>query len=133
MTNYDFWTFIVEKKITSSDILTASATNIAQFVWNWVILEDVIIRTDGTGLAWGTNFQLLADGIVFFAETVANLWADTIMDADTASVTGIKALLETWTKYVSVQNTAADWTWAWVATVQLICRKLDNVSTGNSI
>jgi len=133
ISNIDFWTFVIEKKITSSDILTASAVNIAQLVWNWVIIEDVIARTDATGLAWGTNFQILADWIVFFAETVANLGADTIMDLNGASVTGIKTSVWTWDKYISVQNTAADGTGAWVITIQLVCRKLDSNSVWYSI
>lgn len=129
----DYWTFVIEKKVTSSDILTASATNIAEFVWTWVIIEDVIVRTDSTWLAGWTNFQLKADGIVFFSEAVANLWADTIMDLKNASVTGIKAYMWNGTKYVSVQNTAAVGTGAWVITIQLVCRKLDWNVTWNAI
>jgi len=133
ISNIDFWTFVIEKKITSSDILTASAVNIAQFVWNWVIIEDVIARTDSTGLAWGTNFQILADWIVFFSETVANLGADTIGDLNSASVTGIKTSVGTWDKYISVQNTVADGTGAWIITIQLVCRRLDSNSIWYSI
>jgi len=133
ISNNDYWTFVVEKIITSSDILTASDTNIAQFEWNGVIIEDVIARTDSTGLAWGTNFQLLADDIVFFSTAISWLWADAIVDLRNASVTGIKTSLWTGTKNVSVQNTAADGTGAWTITIQLVCRKLDTNSTGYSI
>lgn len=132
MNNIDYGTFVVEKKITSSDI-TTSNVNIAEFVGNGVIIEDVIARTDSTGLAWGTNFTLSADGIVFFAEAVANLGADTIMDLTNASVTGIKASLGTGTKYVSVANTVGAGTGAGVITIQLVCRKLDLTSIWNAI
>ena len=127
MNNIDYGTFVVEKKITSSDI-TTSAVNIAQFVWNWVMIEDVIVRTDDTGLATGTNFQLSADWIVFYAETVANLWADSISDLSNASVTGIRTSVWVGDKYVSVSNTVADGTGAGVITIQLLCRKLDLTS-----
>ncbi len=133
MADFNHWSFIIEKKVTSSDVLTASATNIAEIVGNGVVIEDVVVRTDATGLAGGTNFQLKADGIVFFSETVANLWASAIMDLNWASVTGIKALVTTGTKYISVQNTVADWTGAWVITLEFTCRKLDSTSTWNSI
>lgn len=121
----DFWTFIVEKEITSSD-LTTSNVNIAEFLGNGVIIEDVTVVTDSTWLAWGTNFQLKADWIVFFAETVANLGASAIMDLKNASVTGIQALLAKGTKYVSVANTVAVGTWAWTIKIALKCRKLDS-------
>lgn len=132
MDNIDFWTFVVEKKITSST-LTTSAVNIAQFVGNGVIIEDVILRTDWTGLAGGTAFTLLADGITFLSTAISGLWANSIMDLRNASVTGIKTSVGAGTKYVSVANTVGAGTGAWVITVQLVCRKLDSVSTGYGI
>lgn len=125
MANNDFRRFVIEKKLTSSDI-TTSDVNIAQFDWNGAIIEDIIIRTDSTGLAWGTNFQLKADWILFFVTATSWLGASAIMDMNWASVTGIQAILETGSKNITVSNTVAVWTGAWVATIEIVFRKLDS-------
>jgi len=132
MTNFDHWSFIIEKTITSST-LTTSAVNIAQLVGNGVIVEDIVVRTDATGLAWGTNFTLAADWITFFSTAISGLWASAVMDLANASVTGIKALIWAGSKYISVANTVAAWTGAWTITLQITCRKLDSTSTWNAI
>jgi len=128
----EFWTYTIEKKVTSSTI-TTSAVNIAQVIWGGTIIEDIIVRTDSTGLAGWTNFTLSADWIVFFSTAVSWLGASSILDLNSASVTWIKALIESWVKNISVANTVAVWTGAWVITIELVCRRLDENSTGNAI
>ena len=119
----DYWTFVIEKKITSST-LTTSDVNIAEFVWDGVIIEDVVAVTDSTWLAGGTNFQLKANGILFFVTTVASLWASTPLDLNGATVTGVKWIIGNGSQYISVSNTVAVGTGAGVITLKFICRKL---------
>lgn len=132
MTEVDYGKFLITKEIISST-LTTSDVNIAELIGNGAVVEEVLVRTDSTGLAWGTNFQLKADWIVFFSTAVSGLGASSIKDLGSASVTGVKAIVEEGTKYISVSNTVAVGTGAWVVTLVFVCRKLDQVSSGFAI
>lgn len=124
---------VVQRDITSSTIKTATDLNVFETIWNWLIVEEVILRTDATGLAWWTAMQLKADWIVFYSTAVSWLWASAIKDVKNASVTWSKATILAGTKYITVNSTVADCTWAWVVTVVLICRKIDSNSLVNPI
>ncbi|MFA5030686.1 MAG: hypothetical protein WC495_03795 [Patescibacteria group bacterium] len=104
-------TFWIKKTMTSSAILTASNVDITGVsAGGELAIEDVIVKTDGTGLATGTNFELLsnnAKGLAnIFVETVANLGASKTMDLDHASVTGLRTVLESGAK-LQVHSTVA--------------------------
>lgn len=127
-----FGTFQVQKDVTSSAILT-SDTNIIQCVGNGLLIEDVIARTDATGLATGTNLQLKADGVIFYSTAVSGLGANAVIDLRTASVKASKITIPPGTKYISISSTAAACTGAGVLTVTLKFQKLDNNSTANAM
>ena len=104
----EFW---VKKTVTSSDIPSGSQLAITGVSSGGELaIEDVIVKTDGTGLANGTNFELKsnnANGLAnIFVETVANLGANKTMDLAGASITGIESVLETG-KLLQVESTAA--------------------------
>lgn len=123
----DYGVFSITRDVVSST-LTTSDLNILQAVGNGLVLEDVLASTDSTGLAGGTNFQIKAGGIVFFAETVANLGANKFVNLTKASVTGTQASLEGG-EYVTVNNTVASGTGAGVITLIFRFRKLDKNSS----
>lgn len=103
-------TFYRVKTITSSAVTTA-AIDLTTTATGRVHVKNVIVKTDSTGLAGGTNFEIKsnnAKGVVnIFVETVANLGAtatkvlvggginaDTTTSDATASVTALPTILE---------------------------------------
>lgn len=88
---------ILKKSITSSTITTAaqdlSTTALGEF-----LVENVILKTDSTGLAGATNFRVLSNNSLGLAaileETVANLGANKTVDITTASVVKQRTVLE---------------------------------------
>lgn len=128
-TTADLGQFMVQKDITSSTIKTATATNVFEVEGNGVVIEDVYVRTDSTGLAGGTAFQLLADGVVFFSTAISGLGASKVLDLANATVTKIKAPILAGTKYIAVQNTVADGTGAGIISVFIKVRRGDTNSS----
>lgn len=123
----------VQRNVVSSTIKTATDLNIFQVGGNGFLVEDVIVRTDATGLAGGTALVLKADGIVFFQSAISGLGASAVKDIKNASVTGTKITVPVGTKYITISSTVADCTGSGVATVTLIGRRLDSSSTIDAI
>lgn len=120
-----FWRKIT---VTSSSIKTATKLAISTAATGDLAILQVIVKTDSTGLAGGTNFQLLssnAKGVAnILVETIANLGAntqkvlsagnadtDTTTSDATPSVTSLIGVLEAG-KVLQVQNSASDGTGA---------------------
>jgi len=113
-----FWIF---KTITSSGITTA-AQSISDVATGRLYVKQIIVKTDATGLAGGTNFTILsnnAKGLVnIFVEAVSNLGAnitkvlvgataaDTTTSDAVATVTAVPTVLEAGKK-LQYLNTAA--------------------------
>lgn len=114
-----FW---VKKTITSSSI-TTSAQALTTAATGQLLVKQIIVKTDATGLAGGTNFQILsnnAKGLANIAvETVANLGAnvtkvlsighataDNTTGAGNFTVTSIPTILESG-KVLQFSNTSA--------------------------
>ncbi len=121
-------TFWIKKTMTSSNILDSGNTDITGVsAGGELAIEDVIVKTDGTGLATGTNFELLsnnAKGLAnIFVETVANLGATKTVDLTGASVTKIRTILESGAK-LQVHSTAADCTGAGTIDIYVKFRRL---------
>lgn len=118
---------IVKVTGLSSDILTASAKNLVTAYNGDIEILQMIVKTDATGLAGGTNFQLLTDNALgqanILVETVANLGANKTVDLNTASVTKQRTVIEQG-KHIQVQNTVGNGTGAGVWTVYIEYRPL---------
>ncbi len=75
-----FWkTFI----LTSSSILNSAATDLTSVASGDLIVEKVILTTDATGLAGGTNFEISVNGEAYgidkpIVEAVSNLGASAL-------------------------------------------------------
>jgi len=120
--------FVIKKTVVSSTILTASAVDITGLSSGGELeVVNVIVKTDSTGLAGGTNFQILsnnAKGLAnIFVETVANLGANKTMDLNAASVTKIRTILESGKK-LQVQNTVANGSGAGTIDIYIVFRRL---------
>jgi len=125
-TSFEYWalntqtnvgsTFWIKKTVVSSTITFGSAVDITTVsTGGELAVEEVVLKTDATGLATGTNFELKSDNTDgaanFVVETVANLGANVTVDLSGASVTGVKTVIETGKK-LQVQSTVADCTGA---------------------
>lgn len=126
-------TFWVKASVVSNTILTASAVDITGVSAGGELeIEDIIVKTDSTGLAGGTNFQILSDnanGLAnIFVEAVANLGASKTLDLSNASVTKQKTIIETGKK-LQVQNTAAVGSGTGVIDIYVKLRRLSATAT----
>lgn len=136
-----FWKFYT---ITSSSITTTAqnftAPNTAS--GGRLFIKRVIVKTDATGLAGGTNFVLLttnAKGVAnFFVETVANLGANITLDSSpgvtgadvttskpTPSVTALATILESGKK-IQFKNTVGAGTGAGTIDIAIQFERLDD-------
>ena len=118
---------IIKKTLVSSAVVQAGVDITGVSTTGELELVDVIVKTDSTGLAAGTNFEILTDntnGLAnAFVETVANLGASKTMDLNGASVTGIKTVLEVGKKF-QAKATVADCTGAGTIDIYLVLRRL---------
>jgi hypothetical protein len=88
---------IVKKTITSSTI-TTSAQDLTSTALGEFLIDNVILKTDSTGLAGATNFRILSNNskglVAICEEAVANLGANKTVDIFTASVVKQRTVLE---------------------------------------
>jgi len=100
----------------SSDIGTV-AVSIATVTGGDVEIEQMILETDVTGLAGGTNVQILTDDAIgqanMLVETVANLGANKTVDMFSASVTKQRKIIRQG-KHLQINSTVAACTGAGV-------------------
>ncbi len=134
-------TFWVKKTVTSSAILTTSVDITAGAIGGELAIEDVIIKTDGTGLATGTTFRIVSDNskgtTTVFLTRISKLGAnkqtnferefnDSVNDSNTLAV-NIPTVLEIGKK-LSVRNTDAASTGAGTIDIYVKFRKLSDRS-----
>ncbi len=122
----EFW--FVKTGVVSSTITTGGVALGVASIGGAIAITDVIVKTNGTGLAGGTNFQLQtnnANGIaVFFAETVANLGASKTVNMATASVTANgRTVLESG-KILTASSTVGNCTGAGTIDIFIRCMRL---------
>lgn len=91
-------TFTISKTITSSAI-TTSAQDLSLVSTGRLLVDNIVLKTDGTGLAGATNFRILSNNAKGLAaileEAVSNLGANKTVDIFTASVVKQRTVLET--------------------------------------
>jgi hypothetical protein len=119
---------VVSKTLTSSAVVQAGVDITGVSSGGTLMIEDVFINTDATGLATGTNFQIDTDNAggvtTLFAETVANLGANKTESLATGSVTAITGgVLETGKKLIA-KSTVADCTGAGTITIVIKFRRV---------
>jgi hypothetical protein len=120
--------FVIKKALTSSAVVQAGVDVTAVAAGGDIVIDDIIIQTNATGLAAGTNFTLEKDAgtglLTFFGETVANLGANKTENLTSGSVvvaTG-PIVLESGQKIVA-KCTVADCTGAGTITLWIKGRR----------
>lgn len=126
----EFW---VKKEVTSSDIKTAFLLSITDAsTGGELALTDVILKTDSTGLATGTNIQLKTTNThgatLIASEAVASLGANATSDTN-SMLTFVKTIIETG-KRVVMDCTGIDCTGAGIMYVYL---KFQRLASGANI
>lgn len=119
---------VVQKTLVSSAVVQAGVDITGVSSGGALLIEDVVMSTDATGLATGTNFTIESDNAngvaVFFGETVANLGASKTESLATGSVTAIAGVvLETGKKLIA-KSTVADCTGAGEIDITIKFRRL---------
>ena len=118
--------FIIKKEITSSDIKAASSLDLTVPGSGEIKIDDIILKTDGTGLAGGTNIEITTDNDNgaenVMVETVANLGANATVELSGASVSGVKTVLEDG-KRLQMNCTGVDCTGAGKVFVYIFCSR----------
>jgi len=116
--------------VTSSTI-TTSFVNKLLVIGTGVVVEDVIVETDATGLAGATLFQVhksdTTGNPIIFSQAVANLGANATYDLSTATIKNRSVVVGG--KYIGVLGTASAGTGAGVARVTVKFRRMDATST----
>lgn len=120
-----FW---LKKTMVSSAILSSAAVDLTGVSSvGELAIEDVILKTDSTGLAAGTAINLLTNNVKglanFMVQAVSGLGANKTVDLAGASGTKIKTVLETGKK-IQIQATVADCTGAGTIDVYILLRRL---------
>jgi hypothetical protein len=119
--------FTIQKTITSSTITTSAQDLTLVSGGGELLIEDVILKTDGTGLAGPTNFRILSNNAkgaaAILEETVANLGANKTVNLDSASVAKQRTILESGKK-LQFLGTAAGGTGAGTVQVTVKFRRL---------
>lgn len=114
----------------TSSALTTSFVNKLLVIGAPIIVEDVIVETDGTGLAGATLFQVkksdTTGNSIMFSEAVANLGANKTYDLSSATIKN-RSVCNANT-YIGVLGTASAGTGAGVARVTIRYRKTDENS-----
>jgi len=118
----EFW---VKKTLTSSAIVQAGVDVTGASSAGELAIVGIVLKTDGTGLATGTNFQLTTNNAkgaaVFVAEAVASLGAS--VTVSTPSITNINNVLESGKKVIA-KSTVADCTGAGTIDVYIKFQRL---------
>lgn len=124
-----FWVY---KELTSSGILQTAADLTGVSEGGKLALIGVILKTDATGLAAGTNFVLQsnnANGLATILSTaVSGLGANKTVTLLDASVTKVPTILEEGKK-IQYKSTAADCTGSGKIGVYLQFERLDEKAT----
>jgi len=83
-----FWKIFI---LTSSNVLNSAATDLTGVATGALIIEKVVLATDATGLAGGTNFEISVSGETYgvdkpIVEAVSNLGASAHRSAPAGGV-----------------------------------------------
>lgn len=125
--------FIVQKSLTSSAIVTGGVDVTGTASGGDVLIENILLETDGTGLATGTNFTIEKDGgtgvLTFLSQVITGLdEGNEQVDMKNASVVSSQfAILDSGQKLVA-KCTGSSCTGSGVIDVTLVCRRIADTS-----
>ncbi len=125
--------FYLNKTVTASTITQAGVDLTGVSTTGAIAIEDVILKTNGTGLAAATNFQIVSNNatglLLIMAEAVSNLGASKTVQGKLASVTPlVETVLESGKK-LTLKATVADATGAGTINITVRCRRMATGAT----
>lgn len=125
--------FIVKKTLTSSAVVQAGVDITGLSSGGDLLIKDIYMNTNATGLATGTNFKIdtnNANGVTtIYQESVANLGANTTESLATGSVTSKSGVvLESGKKLIAL-STVADCTGVGTITVFVVFQRVQGGAT----
>jgi len=127
--NQTFW---IKKTLVSSAILTTGVDVTGVSSVGELVVENIIVKTDATGLATGTNLEIASDntnGLAnIFVTVISGLGANKTVDLNAASVTKIQTVLEVGKKLTAV-STGLDSTGAGTVDIYIQFRRLADKAT----
>jgi hypothetical protein len=116
--------------VTSSTITTSFVDKLL-VIGEGIVVDDVIVETDATGLAGSTLFQVRKNDPVganiIFSQAVSNLGANATYDLSTATIKNRSTVAGGY--YIGVLGTASAGTGAGVARVTVKFRRMNSTST----
>ena len=114
-----------------SSTITTSFVNKFLVIGDGIVVEDVIVETDATGLAGATLFQVkksdTTGAAIIFSQAVANLGANATYDLSTATIKNRSTCTNG--TYIGVLGTASAGTGAGVVRVTVKFRRMSAIST----
>lgn len=121
--------FVVRKLLTSSNITQAGVDITGLVATGALLIKDIHINTDATGLATGTNFQITTNntfGITtpIFEETVANLGANKTESLATGSVAAVTGGVLGVGKKLIAKSTVADCTGGGQMSIDIVFQRV---------
>lgn len=118
--------FILKYTITSSNITTGAQDLSVPANAGDIYIRDIVVKSDATGLAGGTNFTIKSNNAKGLAnilvESVANLGANKTVNLSTASVTKQATVLEAGKK-LQYLNTVGAGTGAGTVDIYVYCQR----------
>lgn len=119
--------FIVKKELTSSAVVTGGVDVTGTASGGDIYIEEIMMVTDGTGLAAGTLFTIEKDGgdglLTFFSDAVGNLGGNITRELSDGSTTAsTEEILQSGQKLVA-KCTATNCTGGGTITLYMKCRR----------
>ena len=119
--------FALKKTVVSNTIKAATATAILT-ASDDELIEQIIMETDGTGLAGGTNFSILNDNATgaatVLAQAISGLGVNANILGTSAGVTALKRFMLESGKHLLVQCSGVDCTGNGVITLVIYGRRM---------
>ena len=127
---------VILKKTVVSSTITTGGVDLTDNAFGELLITNVIVKSDATGLAGGTNFQVTtnnANGLTnILVETVANLGANKTVDMSSASISKQPTILENGKK-ITLKSTVGACTGAGTIDIYLVMEKVDQGASVNLV
>lgn len=102
---------VVEKDVVSSSLATSTTVALTDYATGDLYVDNVLVSTDSTGLAAGTNLEIKVESptyglATFFSTAISGLGANKTIDLNTASVAKQHVILRNGERLVANCTTA---------------------------
>jgi len=125
--------FVVKKSFASSQIVTGGVDITGVSSDGDLLIKDIHINTDGTGLVAGTNFEIRHNNVVgnplIFSETVLNLGASATESLATGSVASVTGNILEVGKKLTAYSTGIDCTGAGTIVLDIVFQRVQPGAT----